>query len=59
MARFRVETIVDPSTGLIYAECYFPEDAKTPFVTTNPIYTSHEQAEEDIIATFKQSIDDK
>ncbi|EIZ0309921.1 hypothetical protein N7836_004250 [Vibrio vulnificus] len=55
MARFRVETILDTNTGLIYAECYYPEDAAEPIASTSPIYQSHEQAEKDVIDMFKNA----
>lgn len=59
MANFRIETVVDPKTNLIFAECYYPEDATTPIAQTSPIYRSHEQAEADVVEMFKNSLSDQ
>ena len=55
MAQFRVETVVDAATGKIYAELYYPENEKTPFTQTSPIYSSHEQAEQEVLKNFKEA----
>ncbi|WP_042886316.1 hypothetical protein [Cupriavidus necator] len=53
MARFRIETVTDPATGLIYTEMYYPENAATPSARTKPIYPSHEAAEADAVKMFQ------
>jgi len=56
MPQFRVETVVDSNTGKIYAELYYPENETKPLAQTKPIYSSHEEAEKDIIKMFKGSM---
>ncbi len=56
MGKFRVETVTDSKTGKIYAELYYPENESKPIAQTDPIYSSHKQAEEDIIKTFVDSL---
>jgi hypothetical protein len=46
MARFRIETVVDPATNLIFTELYYPDSAATPMAKTAPIYSSHEEADD-------------
>ena len=55
MAEFRVETVEDSSTGLIFAELYFPDDAQTPSATTDPLFATHEEAAAAIIDAFKKA----
>lgn len=55
MAKFRVETVDDLNTGLIYAELYYPDDAVTPTEVTDPIFATHEEAAASIIAAFRKS----
>lgn len=59
MARFRVETVQDPQTGLFRAELYFPEDASVPKAVTKPIYVSHEHAAEEVIEMFRSGFPDQ
>lgn len=53
--QFRCETVKDPKTEKIFLEVYYPKDAETPFVTTDPVYFTHEQAEEDALRIFKEA----
>jgi len=55
MAKFRVETAVDDATGKVYAVLYYPDDEATPLTQTSPIYSSHEQAEQDVIKMFNDA----
>ncbi len=55
MAKFRVETVVDHASSKIYAELYYPETAATPQATTELIYSTHEEAERDVIETFRKA----
>ena len=50
---FRVETAIHPSSGLIYAELHYPQDASAPIAITEPVYMGHQQAETDVIHMFK------
>lgn len=54
MANFRIDTETDPETGKVYAELYYPEDADQPIGTTEPIFSSHEVAEEQIKTLFEE-----
>jgi hypothetical protein len=55
MARFRVETVVDVATGKVYAELFYPENETTPLAKTPPIYSSHEQAEQEVLKFFYEA----
>jgi hypothetical protein len=57
MARFRIETGVDPVTGKIFAEVYYPGDAAQPLSRTKPIYDSQEQAEEHVMNLLSKTFD--
>lgn len=57
MARFRVETVTDPATGLVFAELYYPENSAHPIAVTQPVYPSHEIAEADVVKMFKKMLD--
>jgi len=54
MGNFRVETLLDDKSGKIYAVLYYPETDSSPFAQTDPIYSSHEQAEQDVLRLFKE-----
>ena len=54
MARFRVETVTDPETGLIAAEIYFPEHAKEPVAKTASIYNDRDHAMDEIMKLLKE-----
>jgi hypothetical protein len=49
MARFRAETVYHQKTNRYFVEIYYPDDAATPFLATDPIYPSHEVAEASIL----------
>lgn len=53
MAQFRIESVFDSFTGKYRVEVYYPSDAATPFVVSNPIYTSHDHAMADSVEIFK------
>ena len=53
--QFRCEAVKDPETGNIFLEVYYPKDAETPFVTTDPVYLTQKQAEEDALRIFKEA----
>ena len=50
MAVIRIESVLDPSSGLYAVEIYHPADAAQPFVTTAPRYAGAAAAETDVIA---------
>lgn len=56
MSKFRFETILDSSSGKIFVEMYYPDSATTPYCVTEPIYSSHEEAESAILEEMKKSI---
>lgn len=53
---FRIDTKVDPTTRKVFAEAYFPNDAKTPMATTDAIYASHEEAQADITKVVRDAV---
>lgn len=55
MAKFRIETVLDPSNGLFKAEVYYPDNSAVPIVVSGAIYVSHEQAIADTVEIFKRS----
>lgn len=55
MANFRVETVIDKSTGLYFVEVYEDGSAE-PLVVGKPIYASHEHAMADAVAIFKRAM---
>ena len=59
MALFRVETILDPASGLYRVEVYYPESATQPFVNTKPVFRSHEEAAQHAVYTFKRAFPDQ
>ena len=50
MPLLRIEAVEDEKSGRYYIEVYFPSDADTPYVTTEPRYQSAAAAENDTIA---------
>ncbi len=54
MAHFRIETDVDPSTGKIFSELYYPAGESAPIVRTKAVYDTHEQAQEHALEMIKQ-----
>lgn len=55
MAQFRIETVLDRTTGRYYVEVY--QDGKDiPLVVGKPIYMSHEHAMADSVEIFKQAM---
>jgi len=50
MPLLRIEAVQDEKSGRYYIEVYFPADADTPYVTTEPRYQSAAAAENDTIA---------
>lgn len=58
MAKFRIESVLDPKTGLYFVEVY-QEEKKTPLVVGKPIYMSHEHAMAESIEIFKKGLPDQ
>lgn len=58
MARFRVETILDNTSGKYSVELYYPHDSVEPAVTTPPIYPSQEIARGDTLQIIKEVFTD-
>lgn len=56
MAAFRIEIPFDVKSGLFYAELYYPDNATVPFVTSAPRYLSQDQAQADIIESFRRML---
>lgn len=52
MALLRIEPTLDDKSGLYFLEIFYPEDATSPFVTTEPRYMTKSAAENDTIATL-------
>ena len=59
MANFRVESVLDRSSGLYYVEVFYPDTATEPIVSSEPIYPSHEAAEADSLKTFCEAFKGK
>ena len=59
MATFRVESVLDPKSGLYFVEVYYPDSSATPFVMSKPIYQSHDQAAEDALRIFREGLPDQ
>jgi hypothetical protein len=59
MAKFRIETVTEPTTGLVYVEVYYPDDAPTYFTRSAPKYGSHEEAAQGALDTMKAAFPDK
>ncbi|MEO7404566.1 MAG: hypothetical protein ABIU95_12940 [Burkholderiales bacterium] len=56
MSRVRCESIEDLASGKYYLELYFPVEAERPFLTSIPLYESHEAAESAAVAMFLQNL---
>lgn len=56
MARFRVESVLDPQTGLYFNELYYPHDSEVPMTTSPPIYHSFESAELGVVEILKKAM---
>lgn len=54
VVEYRIETVMDLESGLIYAELYYPVDAPEPVSQTEPLYSSHEQAEREVLRRFEK-----
>ena len=54
MADFRIETRVDPDTGMIFAELY-SADSNEPITATKPVYRSHDEARQRIAEMLRES----
>ena len=50
MPLLRIEAVQDEKSGRYYIEVYYPADADSPYVTTEPRYQSAAAAENDTIA---------
>jgi hypothetical protein len=48
MATFRIETIADEDSGLIFVEA-FHEPGHAPVIRSKPTYATHEEAEADVL----------
>ncbi len=58
MARFHIETVTDPSSGMVFAEAY--KDAGNVLVVrSEPIFKTHEDAEAAIVASLQQAWPDR
>ncbi|WGG49854.1 hypothetical protein [Rugamonas sp. DEMB1] len=55
MAQFRIETVLDRTTGRYYVEVY-QDSEEIPLVVGKPIYMSHEHAMADSVEIFKQAM---
>jgi hypothetical protein len=58
MAKFRVETVLDRTSGRYFVEVY-QEGQDVPLVVGKPIYASHEHAMADAVNIFKTSLPDQ
>jgi hypothetical protein len=53
MALLRVKTAINPETGKVYAELYYPENEVVPIAVTEPIYPNSKEAVKQSCKTFK------
>jgi hypothetical protein len=56
MSRVRCESIEDLTSGKFYLELYYPVDAEKAFLTSIPLYRSHEEAEHAAVAMFQNNM---
>lgn len=56
MARFRVESVLDPVTGKYFNELYYPENATTPVATSAPLYQSLQAAEDGAVDMMQRAM---
>jgi hypothetical protein len=50
MPLLRLEAVLDTKSGQYFVEIYYPADASSPYVTTEPRYQTAVAAESDTIA---------
>ncbi len=58
MIRFRIETIEDPHSGLIFAEL-FSDATNTSIARSEPMYKTHDQAAAEVATLIKQAWPDR
>ena len=56
MSRVRCESIEDLASGKYYLELYYPMQADKPFLTSIPLYGSHQEAEHAAVAMFQRNL---
>ena len=56
MAKFRVESVLDPITGNYFNELYYPEGAPIPMATSAPLYSSLQEAENEVVDLLKRAM---
>jgi hypothetical protein len=54
MAKYRIETVIDKTTMKFRAEIFYPENSASPVFISEPIYSSHDQAEKSIVQLFSE-----
>ncbi len=58
MTRFRIDTVEDPASGMIFAEIY-QEPGDQLIARSEAIYRSQEEASRDVIETMRRFWPDK
>ena len=56
MAQFRVEFVLDPASGMYFAELYHPEKENEVLVRTEPVYPTQAGAVLGVVQLFKDAI---
>ena len=55
MTKFRIETVLDESSGYYSLEIYYPDTESLPLGKSDPIFTSHESAVQDAIKVMRDA----
>ena len=58
MPSFRIETLTDDDTGMLYVEA-FHEPGDEPVIRSQPMYKSEEDAEAEILGMFQAAWPDR
>ena len=58
MARFRIETVSDPASGMVIAEV-FAEPGERLVIRSEPIFRTHDDAEAEIIGMLQRAWPDR
>ena len=59
MAQFRLEAVLDDTTGLYSLEAYYPAEATEPFVRTKPRFREEDEVYEHFKQKFSEAFPDK
>lgn len=59
MARFRVETVLDPVSGKYFNELYYPETATSPIAVSPAVFDTKQAAEAGAVRAIQNAIPDQ